>query len=183
MSPPSDHLLKTFAAVPVANRVLDLGCGHRCHAGPLALLGFDLHGCAVDADAVAALREVLTGIAGAGEARQRIVEVPRLDALGYPDAFFDWIVAYDVYGGDPTASTLPDALAESRRVLKPGGWIYVAVPVRKREEDGVGFTPETLHQTMQQADFALAEEPEIRETEDRRLLEGIYRRVDTGTPV
>ena len=183
MEPPSDHLLKTFAAVPVANRVLDLGGGHRCHAGPLALLGFDLHACAVDPGAVAALREVLTGITGADDARQRIVQVPRLDALGYPDAFFDWIVAYDVYGTDPAAPTLPDALAETRRVLKPGGWIYVAVPVQDGREVGAGFTQETLHQTMQQADFALAEEPEIRETGSRRLLEGIYRRVDEGTPV
>ena len=183
MSQPSDHLLKIFAAVPVVDRVLDLGGGHQCHAGPLALLGFDLHVCAVSPDTVAVLREVLTGITGADEAQQRIAQVPRLDALGYPDAFFDWIVAYNVYGTDSAAPTLPDVLAETRRVLKSGGWIYVAVPVQEEEEDKVGFTPETLDQTMQRADFALAEAPAIRETGDRLLLEGIYRRVDAGTSV
>ena len=183
MAQPSDHLLKTFAAVPVSDRVLDLGGGHQCHAGPLAMLGFDLHACAVSPDTVAALREVLTGITGADEAQQHIVQVPRLDALGYPDAFFDWIVAYDVYGANSAAPTLPDVLAETRRVLKPGGWIYVAVPAQDGGGNGVGFTPATLGQTMQQANFALAEEPEIHQTGDRRLLEGIYRRVDAETPV
>lgn len=180
---PSNHLLKTFAAVALSNRVLDLGCGRRCHAGPLALLGFDLHACAVDPDTVAAVRAVLAGIVEPDEAQRRVVRVPRLGALGYPDAFFDWIVAYDVYGADPAEAALPDALAETRRVLASGGWIYVAVPVRDGDEQDEGFTRESLQQTMQQAGFALAEEPKTRETEGRRLLEGIYRRVDAGTPV
>ena len=182
MSAPSNHLLKTFAAVPVGNRVLDLGCGHRCHAGPLVLLGFDLHACAVDPETIAAIRSLLSDSVALDEAQRRVVLVPRLDTLGYPDAFFDWIVAYDVYGADPSNTTLPDTLAETRRVLASGGWIYVAVPVRDREEDE-GFTRESLQQIMDQAGFALAEQPEVRETEGRRLLEGIYRRVDAGTPV
>lgn len=182
MSPPSDHLLKTFAAVPVGNRVLDLGCGHRCHAGPLALLGFDLHACAVEPDMVAAVRAVLAGVLDDDEAQRRVVQVPRLAALGYPDAFFDWIVAYDIYGVGPAAAALPETLAETRRVLVSGGWIYVAVPVREGAEDE-GFTRETLHETMQQAGFALAEQPDVRQTKGRRLLEGIYRSVDGATPV
>ena len=179
MSSPSNHLLKTFAAVPVSNRVLDLGCGHQCHAGPLALLGFDLHACAVDPDAVVAVRVDLAGLMDSDEAQRRVVPVPRLDALGYPDAFFDWIVAYDVFDADPDEAALLDVLAETRRVLASGGWIYVAVPPREAEE-GRGFTSEILRQIMEQAGFALAEEPEVRETEGRCLLEGIYRRVDAG---
>ncbi len=182
MFAPSDHLLKTFAAVPVGNRVLDLGCGHQCHAGPLVMLGFDLHACAVDPDTVDAVRSILAGIIEPDEAQRRVVPVLRLDTLGYPDAFFDWIVAYDVYGADPSDAALPDALAETRRVLASGGWIYVAVPVREGGE-GEGFTRDLLQQTMEQAGFALAEHPEIRQTEGRCLLEGIYRRVDAGTPV
>lgn len=183
---PSGHLLKTFAAVPFSNRVLDLGCGHACHTVPLAQLGFEIHACTLEDTTVMATRKRLADIIGTDAARKRVSRVIRLDALGYPDAFFDWVVAYDVYGNDSSGEKLQDALAEARRVLKPGGWIYVAVPASQGSaapSPGSGFTVEALHSEMLQANFALAEQPEICQRKGHRMIEGIYRRVDEDTPL
>lgn len=173
MQRPSGHLLRTFAAVPVAHRVLELGCGP--HTDALARLGFDLHACATAPAVVEAARAVLAAILDPEAARRRVILVARLDALGYPDQFFDWIIAYDVLGARDERT--PEVLAEARRVLKAGGWLYVAASAE------AGSTVERLGAAMRRADFALAEQPEAYQEAGRRLVRGIYRRVDPGTPV
>ena len=165
----SDHLLRTMAAVPIGARVLALGAGS--HAGALARLGFETHACAVSEAAVSAMRADVAAVVDAEMARQRVVPVLRLDALGYPDAFFGWVIAYDL---DMPAASLPEILAEARRVLQPGGWLYAAVDL---PDGGV------LDALMDAADLARAEAPEILDAAPRRLVRGIYRRVEPGTPL
>ena len=194
--PPSDHLLRTFAAVPHTSRVLDLGCGGGRHTIPLARLGFDLHACDAAEEAVAQARARLADVLGTGEAQRRVIRA-RPDALGYPDGFFDWIAAYDVYAAEATRERLLDALGETRRVLKPGGWVYLTVPALPDELDlnsaDVGyagdsalsfrFTPATLGELMDEAGLAEAQRPRRVDDDGRPRLQAIYRRVEAGTPV
>ena len=157
--------------------MLDLGCGDGCHREPLARLGFELYAC--DAVDVEAARKRLARIWGEEEARRRITPAS-LSALGYPNEFFDWVVAHGAYDRAAAAADLMDALEETRRVLKTGGWIYVAM---RRRAVGEEATPEAFTQLFDQAGFVPAG-PVVEATENgERLLRGIFRKVDAGTPL
>ncbi|RMH69372.1 MAG: class I SAM-dependent methyltransferase, partial [Bacteroidetes bacterium] len=118
-----DHLLRTLAAVPPGCCILDLGCGTGLRAEPLARLGFDLHACDLDADAVAHARRRLAPLLPDDAPDRRITRLSRLDALDYEDASFDWVVAGDLLAHAHRDGVLPTLLHEIRRVLKPGGWL------------------------------------------------------------
>lgn len=114
---PSDHLLRTLAAVPPATRVVDVACGSGRHLDPLARLGFDVWGSAEDADDVKAARRRLADTLGQEESARRVTRGAP-DALGYPDAWADWMVLAGI-------ADLGVALTEAVRVLKPGAWVWV----------------------------------------------------------
>jgi SAM-dependent methyltransferase len=177
MPPPSDPLLRTLAAVPPSARVLDLGCGTGRHTGALARLGFDVYACTAEpADVEAARAAIRDALGDRTEAR---VIVARPAALGYPDDFFDWVVAYRAYDAAEDAAALREMLDETRRVLKPGGWVWVAVRSAVLGGDG---TPAHLTARFEAAGFALAERPEEEAGNGERVLRGIYRKVDEHTP-
>ena len=176
MGPPSDHLLRTLAAVPPGSRVLDLGSGDARHVGPLAALGFDVWACDAAPDAVVAARAALAPSLGDEEARRRATPA-RPDALGYPDAFFDWVVVREAA---PTRAEAKAVLEEVRRVLKPGGWVWVTVA---EEAWGGGVQPEALTVLAAEAGLALSERASEDVDGGRPYLRGIYRRVDPGTTV
>lgn len=175
--PPSAHLLRTLAAVPPAARVLDLGCGRGRHAEPMARLGFDLWACDPDEDAVAEARRRLAEVMGEEEAERRAT-LAHARALGYADDTFDWVVAYGAYDGAEDAAELAEMLAETKRVLRPGGWVFAAFG---REAAGPALTPETLAKVFAEAGFALAEAPA--EEEGESVIRGIFRKVTAETPV
>ena len=114
---PSDHLLRTLAAVSPGTRVVDVACGQGRHLDPLARLGFDVWGAAEAPADVEAARQRLADVLGTDEAARRVT-LGAPDALGYPDAWADWLVVADV---DDVAA----ALAEAARVLAPGAWVWV----------------------------------------------------------
>ena len=190
---PSDRLLRTFASVPPAGRVLDLGCGDGRHTVPLARLGFDLHACDPAEEAVARARTRLTDVLGSGEAKRRVIRA-HPNALGYPDAFFDWVVAYRLGEAAAAREALLDVLQETRRVLKPGGWLYLtalALPDSLDLEATSGyagdaamdlrFTKATLGELLDEARFAEAEAPQREKGDGRPLWHAIYRRVEAST--
>lgn len=181
---PSDHLLRTLAAVPVSSQILDLGCGRGRHTEPLLRLGFPVHACDPRPAAVEATRARVGDLIGADSA-ETSVQVTPLDAIDYPDATFDWVVAdrAETYVGDE--DDLRVLFAESRRLLKPGGWLYVTLPAGADEDpesDGPAFSLGTVERLRTEADLAEAGEPSEVETESAPRLRAIYRRVDPHTP-
>jgi len=150
---PSDHLLRTLEAVPPGVRVVDPACGTGRHLDPLAQLGFDVWGSAANEDDVEVARQRLSETLGLDEATRRVTR-GNPDALGYPDAWADWVVLAGT--GD-----LGGALAEAARVLKPGAWVWV-------ETDDAGG----LVETAGAAGLALAEAP----AEEDGVTHAIFRR-------
>ncbi len=177
-APPSAHLLRTMAAVPVASRVLDLGCGSGRHAEPLVRLGFDVWACDDRDDAVAASRARVAEVLGDDEAARRVTPA-RAAALGYPDAHFDWVVAHGVYDRAASAAEVKEMLAETRRVMKNGAWVAVAF---RRALAGPDLTPETLAKLFAEAGLALAEDPAA-DDDGEPVLRAIFRKVEGATPV
>lgn len=194
MSDPSHHLLRTLASIPLQSRILDLECGAGRRAEALVALGFDVYACDARDTAVVEARGRLAGQLGADDAERRVTPA-RPEALGYPDAFFDWVVAFEPFREVHTEETLLDCLRETLRVLKDGGWVYLALPAVEEEallDDAAGyagdsgldltFTAETLGRVMAAAGFEEAERPRRLDEGDRPLLHAIYRRVSEHTP-
>jgi SAM-dependent methyltransferase len=126
---------------PAKVRVLDLGCAAGRNTVFLAQKGFDVQ--AVDASAamVSKTRERLVPILGLEEAQRR-VRVGRMDDLGFaPDASFDLVVALGVYHCAESHAEWDRALAESARVLEPGGRMLVSVFTPESDITGHGVRP------------------------------------------
>lgn len=111
-----DRLLRAYLATP--RLVLDVGCGTGLTleqlAGPHRVVGTDLRD-----EGLRALRE-----------RDEGAWVVRADATALPfrDGVFDLVLLLDVLEHVPDAA----ALAEARRVARPGGLVAVSVPALPR---------------------------------------------------
>ncbi len=178
---PPDHLLRALAAVPASSRILDLECGAGARLRPLARLGFEVWACDADEEAVEAARRVLAAFAGEAVARKRVdlVDVDAPVALGYGDASFDWVVACGAYQQAESEDALRNMLAETHRVLKPGGWVYVAVSA-----EGISalHTPDRLDTFMEEAGLVPAEAPAGATAGGAPIVHAMYRRVEVDTP-
>ena len=126
---------------PAAIRVLDLGCAAGRNAVELARRGFDLHAFDGSLPMIERTRERLAEFLGTAEARRR-AHHGRMDDLGiFADGHFDLIVALGVFH---CASRRPEwdaALAESTRVLAPGGRLLVSVFTPETDLHGTGIHP------------------------------------------
>ena len=104
------------ARLPTSGTILDVGCG-----SGQTLTWFTQQfgswrtlGCDISPDAVTA-------------ARQSGFEIAQASALAlpYPDAAADVVISLDVLQHVPLGGGDLTALAEMRRVLKPGGWLFL----------------------------------------------------------
>ena len=160
-----DHLLRTLASVSPSARVLHVGCGDGAVTADLARLGFDLWACA--SGDVTAARDAVGAVLGAPEAERRVTRAEPY-ALGYPDGWFDWVAASLDAGSTPV-----EALLEIWRVLSPGAWVWLALA----DDDAA---PEALGALAAKAGLVVAERPVETEDGERRVVRGIFRRVQEG---
>ena len=158
---PSHALLRTFAAVPLPARVVDVGCGDGRHAAPLAALGFDVVGVDPRPDVLASAR--------AAAPTATLAEADAA-ALPLPDGAADWAVLWRTLDGRTDVFAVLDEL---RRVVKPGGWAVVAVATEA--------APHALTVLAEAAGWALAEAPVAEfDADEVRIVRGVYRHVAPG---
>lgn len=179
--PPSHHLLRTLASVPVSSSVLDLGCGHGRHTEPLLRLGFPVHACDPDPSAVKATREAVTSLVGEETAETCVQERP-LSGLDAIDESFDWIVADRVERYADSPEDLTTLFRAAKDLLSPGGWLFVTVPTAEAGEDTWTIGEEQLDACRTEAGLEIASEPSTIDEADPPRLRALYRRVEPETP-
>ena len=102
-------------------RVLDLGCGAGRHLVYLALQGFEVCGTDIDVRGLAHARAWLEQ-----EGLSANLAVADMEALPYPDGFFDAVVSMYVIHHN-LLDGIRRTVAGVRRVLRPGGWFFATV--------------------------------------------------------
>ena len=119
-----DELPLMAACVPLKGaRVLDLGCGAAGMTRRIATEGGAAHVTGAEVDE----QQLAKNLAGAGPEN---VSFERCGAeqLPFPDGTFDGISMFKSLHHVPVQS-LDAAFGELRRVLKPGGWLFISEPV------------------------------------------------------
>jgi demethylmenaquinone methyltransferase/2-methoxy-6-polyprenyl-1,4-benzoquinol methylase/phosphoethanolamine N-methyltransferase len=141
-----------FAQIAPAERVLDVGCG----TGDLTLLAKTRSGSAGQVCGIDPSPEMI-GVARRKAARQKAdvdFRVGVIERLPYSDGSFDVVLSSLMMHHLP-ADLKPLALAEIRRVLKPGGRLAILDFMNLLEQQGVvalvnaaGFTPSETRRTL-----------------------------------
>lgn len=178
MTRPSDHLLRTLAPVPPSCNILEVGCGDGHHTEPLLQLGFPVHACAVDERSVRVTRERVTALVGEETAQTCVQQVAPDGFAAYPDDAFHWIVAHTPDGYLDGTDRLTDWARTMRRLLIPGGWLYLVLAQPDPATNGVSTTaptPERVTTRVVEAGLAPAEAAAETEEEGRPLVRGIFR--------
>ncbi len=121
---PNENVVRFLAARASERsgaRALDIGVGGGRHSLLLCDLGYEVDGVDISAEGLRHAEEAITR--GGGRAR---LQTASMAALPFPDATFEIAVSFAVfyYG---TAADGRAAVAELRRVLKPGAEAFVVV--------------------------------------------------------
>ncbi len=113
--------LAAEARIDPGHRVLDVGCGV---GGPARLIARLIPGVVIDGVTISPLQAVTAGrlTAAAGLADRVRVHLADFHAVPFSDAAFDRVIGLEVTGYSPDLGHL---YTELRRVLRPGGSIYI----------------------------------------------------------
>jgi SAM-dependent methyltransferase len=141
---PPDHRLKEMIEQerdPRRLRALDLGCAGGRNSVFLVEHGVDVTATDGSRAMVERTRERLSGLLGVQEAARRVRLGP-MDALVWAgDATFDFVVALGIYHNARSAEEWDRTLAETARVLKPGGRALVSTFTPDTDLEGLGKRP------------------------------------------
>jgi SAM-dependent methyltransferase len=118
-------------------RVLDLGCGIGRHTIALARMGFAVTATDISPSGMATC---VVGLARAG--LDASLARHEMEMLPFPDSVFDGLIAYNVIY-HATAAGMRRILAEVRRVLCPGGWLY-ATAIARADSRIAGYRADVL---------------------------------------
>jgi SAM-dependent methyltransferase len=105
-------------------RILDLGCGTGRHLVYLSRMGFKMDGFDSSSQAIALSQQWLREEGLTATIREQKMEQP----FSYPDESFDALISIQVIHHNLLRDIL-FTIAEIERVLKPGGLIFVTVPI------------------------------------------------------
>lgn len=140
--------------LPSGSKVLDIGCGRGVMLRALLDLGHEAHGV-----------EIAPEAASGADPRAQIRIAPQLAKASYEENSFDAVIMWHVLEHLPHPD---EALAEIRRILRPGGRLILAVPnfgslqSRRTGNDWFHldlprhlyhFTPETLQRLLAGNEF------------------------------
>lgn len=119
--------IEWISTVDISARVLDYGCGYGRLMAELNGLGFDN---VVGADTSAALIE--RGRRERPDLRFEVIESP--PSIARPGGSFDLVLLFAVLTCIPGDDDQRDLIAEIRRLLAPGGLLYVSDLVRQSDD-------------------------------------------------
>jgi SAM-dependent methyltransferase len=126
---------------PSTVRVLDLGCAGGRNTRILVQRGFDVVAVDLSAAMVATTRSQVAELISEAEAERRVIRGPMDDLEWARDGSFDLIVALGIYHEAQDEDEWDRAIAETARVLRPGGTALVSVFSPGTILHGVRFVP------------------------------------------
>lgn len=123
----ADHrLIPLVRDAPKSWKILDIGCAAGRNTVFLAEQGFDIYALDASLAMVEKTRERLSSYMPKEETLRRVLHGYMQDLGTFENDYFDLIVALGVYQDAEAFSIWQKAIAETARVLKPGGLCLVA---------------------------------------------------------
>ena len=121
--PDIDRVVKLIGDAD-GSRILDLGCGTGRHIVYLARLGFDVYGFDASPKALSMTQEWLND----EDLEATLFEHQMEDPFPYENNFFDTVISIQVIHHN-LMKNIRKTINEIERVLRPGGILFVTVPV------------------------------------------------------
>jgi SAM-dependent methyltransferase len=116
----NDYLTKPYKPSPDW-RVLDVGCGFANNLVPFADIGCECHGVDLHVDMAAAAQAVMDE-----RGFKTKIQAGSNRSLPFEDGYFDLLLSVNTLHYEGTYDNVIAALTEFRRVLKPGGGLYIS---------------------------------------------------------
>lgn len=116
----SDYLNVPYKPQPQW-RVLDVGCGFANNLVPFADIGCECHGVDLHPDMAATVQEIMDE-----RGYKTKIQTGSNRSLPYPDGHFDLLLSINTLHYEGSEENVLAALKEFRRVLKPGGGLYLS---------------------------------------------------------